>query len=166
VLFSHLLSASGHSSSPGLRKEKKKKKKKERKKNRKKKEGKKNRLVSTSRKGEDGPKETGGGIDVNDFSQRRARYAYLGVFAYYSDHGDRVEAESAAGERRKTGAIIHLSRGRAPDQRRWRPVLRAGAGLLFLRCRARLLGQVPQGSGEAPAVLLPARSRSRGVTLR
>jgi len=145
---------------PGLMKERKKERKKER---RKKKERKRNRLMSTSQR----RRRTQGdsGIDVNDFSQRRARY--LGAFAYYSDHGDRVvEAETAGGEGRKTGAIIHLSRGRAPDQGRWRPVLRAGAGLLFLRCRARLLGQVPQGSGEAPAVLLPARSRSRGMTLR
>lgn len=64
------------------------------------------------------------------------------------------------------GAITHLSRGRTSDQGRWRPVLRAGTGFLFLRCRARLLSQVPQGGGEASAILLPARSRSRGVTLR
>lgn len=59
-----------------------------------------------------------------------------------------------------------LSRRRTSDQRRWRPVLRTGTGFLFLRCWARLLSQVPQGGSETPAILLPARSRSRGVTLR
>jgi len=53
------------------------------------------------------------GIDVNDFSQRRARY--LGAFAYYSDHGDRVvEAETAVGEGRKRPARLFTLAGDGP----------------------------------------------------